>query len=223
MNYNELLDDLETMQKGYKAKDEAAERKIREAAELAEASPDDEAEPEDENENEENELPVAQKKKRKAAPEDEDEGNPFAKSFIGTTEDGQDFEAIDGTDLLKSMSYELEALRSEAAEEKDVFAKSFAALAEVIKSQDKLLKTLSANVAELSNAGRGRRTVLSIAEKPVAFAKSQPAALSSGELMTKCLSAQKSGRISAFDVSRANIALESGLAVPADVLSRLAE
>ena len=221
MNYNELLDDLETMQKGYKAKDEAAERKIREAAELAEASPDDEAEPEDEDEDEDK-PPVARKKKR--PPEDEsDEGNPFAKSFIGTTEDGQDFEAIDGTDLLKSMSYELEALRSEAAEEKDVFAKSFAALAEVIKSQDKLLKTLSANVAELSNAGRGRRTVLSIAEKPVAFAKSQPAALSSGELMTKCLSAQKSGRISAFDVSRANIALESGLAVPADVLSRLAE
>ena len=78
----------------------------------------------------------------------------------------------------------------------------------------------------LAGEGRGRKTVVSVSEKPVAgatMAKSQGAAdgLSANEFMAKALAAQASGRLTGLDVARAESALNKGLPVPQDVVNRV--
>ena len=87
-------------------------------------------------------------------------------------------------------------------------------------------KSLQDEVKKLAGEGRGRKTVVSVSEKPVAgatVAKSQGAAdgLSANEFMAKALAAQASGRLTGLDVARAESALNKGLPVPQDVVNRV--
>lgn len=156
-----------------------------------------------------------------------DDGNPegdadggegeMTKSMTATGKDGTEVEVVDATEMLKS----LEAGQAELG---DVLAKSMGAMTKALNAQGTLIKSLQAEIKELKGQGRGRKTVVTVAEKPdmtKSLQADKPQGLKPQEVMTKCLAAQKTGALTGLDVARAEIALNNGVAVPADVLARI--
>lgn len=155
--------------------------------------------------------------------EEEGEGESFGKSFSLTLDDGSTVEAFDGVEMLKSFGEKMDAI---AAGSQSALQGALAVINkqnEVIEKQGQMLKSLQADVTRLANSGAGRKSVSAI-QTPAAeeFNKSEASESSPHELLAKCLSAQATGKISAFDSSRANIAVEMGMPIPADIVARLA-
>ena len=139
-----------------------------------------------------------------------------------TLENGE--EAIDATELLKS-------LQETQAEQGEALAKAMPQILglmqgqrEMIQQQGELIKSMQGRLEQLAGQGRGRKTVLTIAEKPVVgedLAKSQPATIEPRQLLAKALSAQAEGKMTGLDVARIENAIQSGVPVNAELLSRL--
>ena len=223
MSFEKLLGELEALQtlkksapadkkmdeKAAKEADEADDKKILEAAagaggEAAEEAADEGDEPETGDED----IP--------ADDDDEGEGEMMGKSFNFRLESGEEIEAIDGTELVKSLIARFDSTES-------AMTKALGGAIDLIKSQGEEISALKTEVKRLGSEGRGRKTVVSVAEKPAvgAMAKAEPAGVSSEEFMAKCLTAQSAGRITALDVAKAEGYLLKGLAVPADIVQRV--
>jgi hypothetical protein len=146
------------------------------------------------------------------------DGKPaMAKSMTATGADGEEVEVVDATEMLKSLQDGLNA-------QGDVLAKALSTMTTAMQKQGEVIKSLHAKVEALSSQGRGRKTVVSVVERPApagTMAKSTEAdaGVTSQEFMAKCLSAQAAGKLTAFDVSRAEVAINNGVAVPADIVS----
>ena len=150
----------------------------------------------------------------------DDEGNaPMAKSFELTLEDGTRLVAQDGTEIVKSLQARVE-------QNEEQMSKALGSAVELIKGQSALIKSLSERVAKLSGEGRGRKTVVSVVEKPgpgaSTMAKSEPAGLSPEQFFVKALDAQKAGRISGTEIAVAEACLNRGEAIPASIVQRVA-
>ena len=154
--------------------------------------------------------------------EDGDEDEVLGKSF-SMNRDGETVRAYDATALIKSMTERMDSIEATDEENRTHLGKSLGLIAEMLKSQTAEIASLKKSIGEMAGEGRGRKTVLSITEKSSTLAKSEVAQPTNGDLMAKCLTAQKAGSLTALDVSRANIAVENGLAVPGDILARLPE
>lgn len=150
----------------------------------------------------------------------DDDGKPMAKSFKLTLEDGTELEAQDGAELVKALSDRLDATETS-------MAKALGSAVDLIKGQASLIKSLSDRVAKLSGEGRGRKTVVSVVEKPgpgaSTMAKSEPAGMSTDVFFAKALTAQKEGRISGSDISLAETCLNRGEPIPAHIIQRVAQ
>lgn len=148
--------------------------------------------------------------------DDEGEGEPLGKSMTAVV-DGEEVEAIDATDLIKSLIGRLDSQES-------VMAKALQTTLSTIQSQGEMIKSMAARLDKLASQGRGRKTVVSVAEKPnageQALTKSEPAPLP-GEIMAKALSAQQAGKLTASEVARCELSFQSGVPYPADVLAKL--
>jgi hypothetical protein len=151
-----------------------------------------------------------------------DEDEVLGKSF-SMERDGEQVQAYDATTLLKSMIGRIDTIESTDAENRQHLGKSLELISDMLKAQTSEIASLKKSLGEIGGEGRGRKTVLTISEKASSLTKSESGQPSNGELMAKCLTAQKAGRLTALDVSRANVAVESGLAVPGDILARLPE
>lgn len=151
-------------------------------------------------------------------PEDEgEEGDePMAKSL---EIDGEQVQLLDADQLIKSISDMGERLTGT----EQVLAKALAQTTGMITQQNAMIKSLSDKVEQLSNQGRGRKTVVAITDKPSAapLAKSEPAQISGQEIMAKCLQAQQSGKLSGIEVARVEQYVQSGLALPPEITSKL--
>ena len=150
----------------------------------------------------------------------DDEGNaPMAKSFELTLEDGTKISAQDGTEIVKSLQARVE-------QNEEQMSKALGSAVELIKGQSALIKSLSERVAKLSGEGRGRKTVVSVVEKPgpgaSTMAKSEPAGMSPDQFFVKALDAQKAGRISGTEIAVAEACLNRGEAIPASIVQRVA-
>lgn len=148
-----------------------------------------------------------------------DDAKPVAKSMTATGADGETVEVVDATEMLKS-------LQAGQAELGETLTKALTSLAGIAKAQGETIKSLRAEVKELAGQGRGRKAVLAITEKPDAtMAKGnleqKPAGLKPQEVMAKCLAAQRAGTMTGLDVARAEIAINNGVAIPADVMARI--
>jgi hypothetical protein len=213
MAYEALLDDLETLQKSYAAADED-DKKIQSYA-------DDKGEEEDDEDEEldKDGKPVA--KKQKAEPEGKE--NPFAKSFSGITADGEEFEAVDGTELIKSLNDKIEVLiaagETEKSEKEDL-TKSLGILADVVKTQGRLLKSLQESHLELSKQGRGRQSVMSpTLEMAKSLQTEQP--LNAQTFMLKANAAFDSGRISGKDLVVCDVAMRHGSEIDPSIVTKI--
>ena len=142
-NFKELLSELDSLAKDQETMAKAIPAEGDDDAKIAEAAGD-----EDGDEGEEGE-----------GDNDGDEGKPMAKSLTGTFSDGTEFEALDGTEMIKALTARIET--SEAS-----MSKALEGAVSLIKSQNEMLKSLTSHVNKLSGQGRGRKAVVSIAEKP---------------------------------------------------------
>lgn len=207
MSYEKLLDDLETLQKSYAAEED--DKKIQAAA--AEAKGE-----EDEEELDENGKPIV----KPAAKKEGEEDAPMAKSFIVTTADGEKHEAVDGTELIKSLNDKVEALQKGAESEKTDLTKSLTILADVIKSQGALIKSLNDKVEIISNQGAGRKSVTTPTPAMIKSLQSdQP--LSGQEFMLKANAAFDAGRITGKDLTVCDVALRMGSTLDQNLVNKI--
>lgn len=192
--FNELLksleaaaDETETMAKAIPSDEAADDENIEDAADGDEANPED--------------------------ADDADEAAPMAKSMT-TIVDGEEVEAIDATEILKSLGDRVDANSS-------VLAKALDTTLKALSSQNALIKSLSDKVEKLSGQGRGRKTVVTVHERQGStMAKSEPEVVQPGQILAKALSAQAAGRLTASDVSKVETALNIGASVPADIAAK---
>lgn len=220
MSFEKLLAELdglatesETMRKALPADDGKDDEEIRAAAGEggdADGDEDDEADKEGEGEGEGDAA-------------GEGEGSPFGKSMTLVDEHGETVEAVDGTELVKSLMADVAGLQEKFGAHEGQLSKALESTLGLVKSQGELIKSLSKQVEKLGSAGRGRQAVLTVAEKNAAgvMAKSQPAAMSGTEVLAKALDAQRAGKLTALDVSRLENALNAGMAPQAEILSRI--
>lgn len=224
--FENLLADLEgmaaeheVMAKALPAEDSKDNKKVQAAA--AESGGQDEEDIDADGDNEDYEDEDEQAEEDEEAGKGKKKPMPFAKSFNVTLESGEVAEAVDATDLLKALNDRVETLESG----NEPLAKSLTAAVSLIKAQGTLLKSLTERVAKFSSEGKGRKTMLAVNDRPApgeqTMAKSQPAAMNGHEVLAKALSAQRAGKLTGFDVSCAEAAVNSGSPVPANVLAAI--
>lgn len=209
MSFEKLLDELETMSKALPAED--GDEKI-----AAAAGGDDD---EDEKKKAEKTLDLD-----KDADNCGDDEGKMTKSFVLKLEDGTEVEAQDGTEMVKALTARVEAAEAGLAAEGPLH-KALETAVGMLKSQGEMIKSLQAKVTELAGAGRGRKTVVTVAEKHApgasTMAKSETPSMSGKEFMAKALEAQKAGRLTALDVAIAEGHLNRGSAVPEAIVARV--
>lgn len=155
-------------------------------------------------------------------PDGDADDKPMAKSFEVVLEDGSKVEAVDGTELVKSLTERLDGQES-------TMAKALDSMVGLIKGQNEMIKSLSDQVKKLSGEGRGRKAVVSITEKPTATAHTDTMAKSIGagdgvtadQFFAKALSAQKEGRISGGEIALAETLLNKGQEIPPSIVARV--
>ena len=140
----------------------------------------------------------------------------MAKSFKFTLEDGTEVEAEDGTELVKSLQARVETTEQ-------TMAKALEQTLNLVKGQSELIKSMQDQIKKLSGEGRGRKTVVSVVEKPVGtMVKSmQPEGVSPDEFFAKALTAQREGRISGSEIALAETMLNRGQQIPPAILQRV--
>lgn len=206
MSYEALLEELETLQKSMDQGD-SDDEKI--AAAAAADDEDDEHEEPDGDEGVDGE-----------GDDDGDEGS-MAKSFSFQLDTGEVVEAVDGTELVKSLQNEVALLKSERETAASQSEKVFQAVLGQLKSQGQLIKSLSAQVEKLSSEGRGRK---SIAAPNAAMAKSMGAdagGLTPDRLLAKANAAFDAGRISGKELTVIDVSLRHGAALDDGLMARV--
>lgn len=150
------------------------------------------------------------------ADDEDDEDETFGKSYAVRTADGQVVRAVDGAAALR-------ALQKQMQERDEVMSKALTTVTSLLKSQTELVKSLRAEVARNGMAGRGRKAVLTVHDKPAAgtLQKSEPAGVGAQDFLLKALDAQRAGRITGTEVAIAEAALNAGQQIPAHIAQKV--
>lgn len=146
-------------------------------------------------------------------PEDEGGEPPLKKSFSLKLEDGSVVEAVDGAELIKALTVRLESTEGTLAKSLDANTKLFG-----------LVKSLTEDVAALKSAGKGRKSVLAVVEKPAPtteeLRKSQePEGMNSDQFMAKAMSLMASGTLLSSDIALAEQYINMGQTPPAHIVN----
>jgi len=145
---------------------------------------------------------------------------PMGKSFRVKLADGTEVEAQDGTELVKALQDRVEATEGS-------MAKALHAAVGLIKSQGEQLKALHAKVAAIGGEGRGRKSTLTVAEKPAAgeaaLAKSQAGegGLTGSEFLAKAHDGMNAGRITARELMDAEAHINRNLPPPEAIVRKV--
>lgn len=142
---------------------------------------------------------------------------PMAKSFEVTLADGTKVQAEDGTELVKSLTARLD--KSEAD-----MAKVAGAVVALVKGQAALIKSLGDQVTKLSNAGRGRKTVVTVTEKKDGgepLAKSDGAGMTVETFLAKSQSAFDAKKITGVELTTIDVAARMGVPVDPGLISKV--
>lgn len=232
--FSALIDDLdtvlaaeeETLAKALKpdADDAADDKAIKDAAD-GDADDDGEADGEDAlDDYDDHAEPDADDE---GGPSDGDEDNedepPLKKSFTVSLPDGTEAEALDGDQLIKSFTDQLAGLRTETSAALAQVATALGRSTKLIKSLREQNTALAAQVTALGNSSRGRKSALSVHERPMVGDQSLAKAegISPRDLMAKALAAQQSGRLTGSQVAEIDAYAARGLAIPESLLAKL--
>lgn len=152
--------------------------------------------------------------------EDDDE-KPMGKSFSVTLPGGEEVDALDGTLLVKALRDDLLASQGEVRTSLNQIGEVLTRTTAILKSLASDNATLRAEIDALASAGRGRKSSLSVHEKPATVAAPAPAVPSRQEVLAKALAAQQAGKISGYEVALAEGYINRGQTLPASLLSRI--
>jgi hypothetical protein len=218
MSFKALLERFETLQKSLPAEGSEDDNKIAAAAAASGDTPNGEGEGAAAGEGEGEGLTEGE-----GAGEGEE---PMGKSFAITLEDGTVIDAQDGTALVKALTEQVGALQGRIdaqASEGEQMAKALETACAIVEKQDSMFKSLAAKVDALSKQGRGRTSVVNIAEKPATAVVPKPEAqgVKSDDFMAKAMDKFNSGAITGRDVAIAENALATGKPVPAELVSKV--
>jgi len=203
--FSELLQELETLAKAMPAGDED-DAKIKTAAgENAEhGEPDGDEDGEDKDED----------------GDGEDEGMPMGKSFTATIE-GKEVDAIDGTELVKALIGKIDATETDMAKALGATVDLLKSTSATVNAQAKEIALLKSQVAAIGNQGAGRKTMLSITDKPVAGVTDQAApGMTAESLMAKAQSAAEQGKITWREAAMVDGALRNQQVPDSALLSK---
>ncbi|HET7674202.1 MAG TPA: hypothetical protein VFL54_01635 [Gammaproteobacteria bacterium] len=158
-----------------------------------------------------------------------EEGEELGKSFKVTLENGEEAEAIDGTELVKSLMAKADAtdealtkaLRLTIDKLNTVGGELTKANAKAAE-QDKLIKSLTGKVEALGETGRGRKSALDVHEKETALQKGgEPEGLSPKEFLIKADAAFTGKRITGTELSTIEAALNRGQPPREDLIQKV--
>lgn len=156
---------------------------------------------------------------------DGDEGQPLGKSLgTVTLEGGEQVEAIDGTELVKSLMEQVEQFGQKQTTSESQMAKALESCVTLMKGQGDLIKSLQNKVSQLSGEGRGRKTVLNVSEKPAAgtqLAKSEPQGLTGTEFMAKSHAAFDAKKITGVELTTVDVCLRSGTPIDPSIIQKV--
>lgn len=213
--YDKLLEELGAISKampGYEAQDGEEERIRRAAADGGDMGGEGEEGGEGED-------------------EEKEEDEVFGKSFRVTMPDGGEAEVIDGTAVVAKLGASLketqDGFSSVMRKSMKVMSEFNAAIAKrdaVIAKQGEMLKSLSETVERIGGEGRGRKAVVSVAEKRGGdFGDVNKAdGITPAEFMVKSRAAFEAGKITGGDLMRVEAHINRGISPPAEIISRIA-
>jgi hypothetical protein len=207
---NAIADETETLLKAAPAAPAKDDKMVAAASEDKDMPdkdmPDEDNEDEDEDKN----------------PEDDDMGGEeFGKSVSFTDAAGVKHDAVDATDMLKSL------MERQVATD-GTLAKALTSFTSVFSKQNELIKSLQDNIASLSTQGRGRKTLLNVMEKPGVtddLAKSAAAdsgAIKPSDLLAKSEAAWKSGKLSGVEHATVDVCLRNRTPIDSSILQKIA-
>jgi hypothetical protein len=156
--------------------------------------------------------------------EGEGEGDEsLGKSFQFELANGEKVDAIDGTELIKSLTAQVGALTGRLDESESTLLTVLTTATDLIKSQGAAINDLNTKVAELGNSGRGRKAIVAVIAKPEAdLAKAEePQGLTRNEFMLKAEAAFERGAIRGLDISMIETSFNKGLPVPENIRNRV--
>ncbi|WP_431860149.1 hypothetical protein [Azospirillum sp.] len=153
---------------------------------------------------------------------------PFGKSFKVMV-DGKEVEAFDGTEMMKSLWTRNQALETSVAtltEQNQDLGDALTKSLELVKglhgtvnSQGDMLKSMRADLDALRNQGTGRKTTVSVLDKPAPTTMAKAFdGIAPRELLSKALTAQREGRMTASQVARVEAHVNRGEAPPKALL-----
>ena len=157
-------------------------------------------------------------------------GDPDASETLGkslgtvTLEDGTQAEAVDGTELVKSLIAQVDELKTGAKATESQMVKALEQTTSLIKSQGEMIKSLTETVKKLSSEGRGRKAVLAINEKPAPgseLAKSEPSGMTGSEFFAKSEAAFAAGKISGKELTTIDVALRTKAAIDPSLIQKV--
>ena len=154
--------------------------------------------------------------------EGEGEGDaPLGKSFSVTMPDGTVREAFDGEEMLKSLGTEVEALQKHSEQSDKVLGEAIGLIKSMhgtIKSQESTMKSMREEIARLGRSGTGRKAMLSVHDRPSTTpAPEAPKGMPYGDVMSKALTLQREGKLSAMQVCRLEAHVNRGHGIPEDI------
>lgn len=146
------------------------------------------------------------------------DGEQMGKSLgTVTLESGEQVDAIDGTELVKSLLTRVETTEGQVQ-------KALEGAVSLIKSQGAMIKSLSEQVGKLADTGRGRKTVLTVTEKKsvgeTTLVKSE-SGMTPVEFMAKSNAAFTAGKITGKDLTVIDVCLREGHTVDAGLISKV--
>lgn len=149
--------------------------------------------------------------------DDDQDGAPMAKSMkIGDEE----VQVVDAELLIKSLT----DLSDRVETNEGVLAKALASTLDTLKSQGELIKSLQGQVAKLAGTGTGRKTVLTVVDKPAAgeqqLAKSQQPQLTAGDVLAKATAAFGAGKINGLELTTIDVALRQNQQIDQGLLAK---
>ncbi len=222
-SFDSLLDELNTLQKSFDDKDDMDDEDY--------SNPDGDEAIKDA-------AGKGKGKKSKKEYEDdmdedyEDDDKMMGKSFTVKLEDGTELEAVEGTELMKSLMLKVNDNRDSmekalglAVTNLKSFSEKLTRQTTVVKSQGDLIKSLQENIERIGDQGKGRKTVISVHEKrsPEELRKSDETEQGLGrqEFMAKALSAQREGKVTGLELSQAESYLNRGMSIPESIVNKV--
>lgn len=133
----------------------------------------------------------------------------FGKSFSVRLDDDTDVEAYDGTELVKSLMAQHQEQQQMLQKSLTATVAALGAIQKTVQAQGEAIAKLSTRVGRVSGEGSGRKTALTLHDKPVdGFAKAGMA--DHGELLAKAQAAFDAGKLTAKELNTIDFVLRRG-------------